>query len=160
MQIARNRIAKIDYTLTDDAQNVLDSSNGGEPLSYIHGVGQIIPGLEKALAGKSAGDTVQVAVAPQEGYGERDAELLQVVPRDRFESPERVAVGMQFHAQGAGGPQVVTVVGVDADNVTVDANHPLAGKTLHFDVKVLEVRDATEEELRHGHVHGPDGHDH
>jgi FKBP-type peptidyl-prolyl cis-trans isomerase SlyD len=159
MQIADQTVVTIDYTLTDDKGEVLDSSKGEEPLVYIHGAGSIIPGLENALAGKSVGDALQVTIAPVDGYGERDEELVQAVPRSRFPGAS-VEVGMRFHAQGSDGSQVVTVVAVDDSNVTVDANHPLAGMTLAFDVKVLEVRGATADELQHGHVHGKGGHEH
>jgi FKBP-type peptidyl-prolyl cis-trans isomerase SlyD len=159
MQIANQSVVTIDYTLTDDHGEVLDSSKGEEPLTYIHGSGSIIPGLESALAGKSAGDSLQVKIPPVEGYGERDEDLVQAVPRNRFPNGE-IEVGMRFHAQGTDGSRVVTVVAVDDSNVTVDANHPLAGMTLAFEVKVLEVRDATAEELEHGHVHGEGEHQH
>jgi FKBP-type peptidyl-prolyl cis-trans isomerase SlyD len=159
MQIANQKVVTIDYTLRDDQGDVLDSSQGQEPLTYIHGAGNIIPGLENALAGKGPGESLKVTIPPAEGYGDRDEELVQKVPRDRFPGGS-VEVGMRFHAQGSAGSQVVTVVAVDEGNVTVDANHPLAGMTLAFDVKVLEVRDATADELQHGHVHGKGGHHH
>ncbi len=160
MQIAKDAVVTIDYTLTDEEGTVLDSSEGHEPLAYIHGVGNIIPGLERALEGRSAGDSLKVSVQPEDGYGERNDALTQVVPRERFELDDEIAVGMQFHTPTSGGMQVVTVVAVEGDEVTVDANHPLAGVTLNFDVTVAEVRPATPEELSHGHVHGPGGHDH
>jgi FKBP-type peptidyl-prolyl cis-trans isomerase SlyD len=159
MLIADQKVVTIDYTLTDDQGEVLDTSRGQEPLTYIQGAGTIIPGLETALVGKAVGDDVKVTIAPANAYGERDEELVQAVPRNRFPSGD-ITVGMRFHAQGEAGSQVVTVVSVDADNVTVDANHPLAGMTLAFDVKVVEVRDATADELAHGHVHGEGGHVH
>jgi FKBP-type peptidyl-prolyl cis-trans isomerase SlyD len=160
MQIANNVVASIEYTLTDDQGTVIDSSVGGEPLAYLHGAGNIIPGLEDALEGKKVGDSFKVSIPPSEGYGEKDEGLLQVVPRSMFQGVDQVEVGMQFHAQTDYGMQVITVTKVEGDNVTVDGNHPLAGQTLNFDVKVLEVRDATSEELEHGHVHGAGGHNH
>jgi len=160
MQIAKGTVVSINYTLTDDANNVIDSSAGGEPLAYIHGADNIIPGLEKALAGKTAGDRLEVSVSPQEAYGLRDEALAQVIPRDRFESAQDIEIGMQFQTPTSDGVSVVTVTGVDNENVTVDANHPLAGMTLHFSVEVVAVRSATSEELDHGHVHGPGGHHH
>lgn len=160
MQIAKHMVVSIDYTLTDNAGNVLDTSEGQGPLSYIQGIGSLIPGLEKALEGKAAGESLAVSVPPEEGYGERDDAMLQAVPRDRFETDAAIEVGMRFQAMSEAGPQVVTVVGVDDENVTIDANHPLAGETLNFAVTVVEVREATPEELDHGHVHGPDGHHH
>lgn len=159
MEISKHKVVTMDYTLTDEQGTTIDTSEGREPLAYIHGVGNIIPGLEAALEGRSAGEQLQVKIAPEDGYGDRDESLLQVVPRDRFDV-EDVNVGMQFHAQSDDGVNVVTVVAVTDQDVTVDANHPLAGVTLNFDVEVKEVRDATEEELAHGHVHGPGGHEH
>jgi FKBP-type peptidyl-prolyl cis-trans isomerase SlyD len=161
MQIAQDKVVLIHYTLTDDGGKVLDSSSGGDPLAYLHGQGNIIPGLEKALEGKQAGDKLNVRVEPAEGYGVRDDSLVQQVPRRAFGSVSKVEPGMQFHAQSAQGQmRVVTVTHVQGDMVTVDGNHPLAGEVLVFDVEVAEVRDATGEELEHGHVHGPGGHHH
>ena len=160
MQIAKDKVASIEYTLTDSAGQVLDSSVGGDPLAYLHGAGNIIPGLEKALEGKVVGDAFKVSIAPTEGYGEKDDSLLQTVPRTMFAGVDEIEVGMQFHAQTDHGMQVITVANVDGNNVTVDGNHPLAGQTLNFDVKVVEVRAASNEELEHGHVHGPGGHHH
>lgn len=160
MQIANDVVVSIEYTLTDDQGNVIDSSVGGEPLAYLHGAGNIIPGLEDALEGKAVGDSFKVSVTPAEGYGEKDEGLLQVVPRSMFRGVDDIEPGMQFHAQTDHGMQVITVAKVEGDNVTVDGNHPLAGQNLNFDVKVLEVRAATAEELEHGHVHGAGGHHH
>lgn len=157
MRIENQKVASIEYTLTDSDGNVLDSSDEGEPLSYLHGHGNIVPGLENALEGKSPGDRLSVDVAPEHGYGERDESLVQSIPRSRFPD-EGLEVGAQFHAEAGGHSHVVTVVDIDDEDVTVDANHPLAGQSLHFDVTVTGVRDATEEELAHGHVH--DGHHH
>lgn len=159
MEISKHKVVTMDYTLTDQQGNTIDTSQGREPLAYIHGVGGIIPGLEAALEGRKPGEQLQVTIAPEDGYGDRDESLLQVVPRDRFDVDD-VTVGMQFHAQAENGVSVVTVVAVSDEDVTVDANHPLAGVTLNFDVEVKEVREATEEELAHGHVHGPGGHEH
>lgn len=160
MQIANDVVVSIEYTLTDDQGNVIDSSVGGEPLAYLHGAGNIIPGLEEALEGKAVGDSFKVTVQPSEGYGEKDEGLLQVVPRSMFRGVDQIEPGMQFHAQTDYGMQVITVAKVEGDNVTVDGNHPLAGQTLNFDVKVIEVRAASAEELEHGHVHGAGGHNH
>lgn len=160
MQIAKDLVANIEYTLTDDAGNVIDSSVGGEPLAYLHGAGNIIPGLEDALEGKQAGDSFKVSIAPADGYGEKNEGLMQVVPKEMFQGVDNIEVGMQFHAQTDHGMQVITVAAVDGDNITVDGNHPLAGQNLNFDVKVIEVRAASAEELDHGHVHGAGGHHH
>jgi len=161
MLIAQDKVVLIHYTLKNDAGETLDSSSGGDPLAYIHGQGNIIPGLEKALEGKQSGDKLNVKVGPSEGYGERDDNLVQQVPRRAFGGAPNVKPGMQFHAQTSQGQtRVVTVTRIQGDMVTVDGNHPLAGENLHFDVEVTDVRDASEEELEHGHVHGPGGHHH
>lgn len=160
MQIVNDKVVTIDYVLTDDQGNIIDRSEGGQ-FAYLHGAHNIIPGLEKALTGKTKGDRFNVAVSPEEGYGLRDESLTQVVPRNAFESPDDIAVGRQFHAQSPDGqPLVITVVAVAEDEVTIDGNHPLAGANLNFDISVVDVRDATAEELSHGHVHGPGGQDH
>ena len=160
MHVAKDKIVSIDYTLTDAGGEVIDSSQGQEPLTYLHGAGNIIPGLEQALEGKSPGDQVNTTVPPDQGYGPKNPALVQPVPRAQFPGVTDITVGMQFQAQTNHGPRVVTVVDVNPDTVTVDANHPLAGETLNFDVKVVEVRDATQQELDHRHAHGPGGHHH
>lgn len=153
MNIANNHVVSIHYTLTNDAGEVLDSSQGREPLKYLHGAGNIIPGLENALLDKTAGDELQVTVEPDEGYGVRRDELIQRVPREAFQGVDTIEVGMRFHAQTQGGTMVVTVTDVSDSEVTVDGNHELAGQRLHFAVKVEEVRAASQEEVDHGHVH-------
>jgi len=160
MKIGKNKVVTIDYTLKNSQGEVLDSSEGGPPLPYLHGAGNIIPGLEAALEGRDAGDTIAATIPPDAGYGERDDDLVQAVPRERFDGVEEIAVGMEFQARTDAGVHVVRVVAVDEETVTVDANHALAGETLNFDVKVVDVREATEEEIEHGHVHGPGGHEH
>ncbi len=159
MQISKHKVVTMDYVLRDDQGSLIDSSEGKEPLAYIQGAGSIIPGLENALEGKTNGDSLAVRIAPEEAYGERDETLLQVVPRNMFDVPD-VDVGMQFQTQSEAGPQIVTVVAMTDDEITVDANHPLAGVTLNFEVNVVDVRDASDDELSHGHVHGPGGHHH
>jgi FKBP-type peptidyl-prolyl cis-trans isomerase SlyD len=161
MSIKDNSAVSFHYSLTDDEGQQLDSSAGKEPLAYLHGAGNIIPGLENALTGKAVGDSMTVAVSAAEGYGEVQQELIQDVPRTSFQGVEQIEVGMQFEAQtGQGGTVPVTVTAVTDETVTVDGNHPLAGKNLNFDVSIEAVRDATAEELEHGHVHGPGGHHH
>ena len=160
MNATKDKVVTIDYTLTGPNGEVLDSSNGREPMPYLHGAGNIIPGLESALEGKVAGDQLVVDVPAEQAYGERDPQLVQAVPRDRFQGVPDIKAGMQFQAQTPAGPRIVTVVGVDDANVQVDANHPLAGVPLKFDVKIVDVRDASPEELSHGHVHGAGGHNH
>jgi FKBP-type peptidyl-prolyl cis-trans isomerase SlyD len=159
MQVARDKVVTIDYTLKDDSGKVIDRSEGGN-FSYLHGANNIIPGLEKALAGKSAGDEVSVSLQPDEGYGHRNESLKQVVSKDMFQTQEDIEIGRQFYAQSPDGQQlIITVTEVSGAEITIDANHPLAGVNLNFDVRVIDVRDATEEEISHSHVHG-EGHEH
>lgn len=160
MQIAEQCVASFHYTLTDDSGTVIDSSSGREPLAYLHGAGNIVPGLERAMTGHSVGDTFAVDVSPEEGYGIRHEGLIQVVPRDAFQGVDELAIGMEFQANSNQGPMSVVITAIEGDEVTVDGNHPLAGQTLHFAVEVTEVRVATAEEAEHGHVHGPHGHAH
>ncbi len=160
MQIEQHKVVTLNYTLKDDEGNVIDQSQDGS-FAYLHGMNNIVPGLEKALSGMTAGQTRAVSVSPEEGYGARDDSRVQAVPRDMFPADSEIEPGMQFHAQGPDGQSlVVTVVGSDSDTVTVDGNHPLSGMQLHFDVQVVDVRDASQEEIEHGHVHGPGGHHH
>ena len=153
MNIQKDRVVSIDYVLRDNAGNLIDSSEGSEPLEYLHGNGNIIPGLEKNLEGKKAGDSLNCVIEAVDAYGERDDSLVFKVKKDDFDGAD-IEVGMQFEAHGEEGAQIVTVMAVEGDDVTIDANHPLAGEKLHFDVKIVEVREATAEELEHGHVHG------
>ena len=144
-----------------DAGDVIDSSRGGDPLEYLHGEGGIVPGLERALSGKAAGDALQVTIPPADGYGEPTGPGPQSVPRDAFPDDVDLEVGMQFFAPGpAGRPVPVWITEIHDGHVAVDINHPLAGASLHFEVEVVAIRDATEDELDHGHPHGPDGHGH
>jgi len=154
MQVADNMAVSIHYTLTNDDGEVLDSSIGDEALVYLHGGGNIVSGLEKALHGKVAGDKFNVRIAPEEAYGELMEEMIQVISRDMFEGIDNIEVGMQFHADVSSGTGVVTVVNIEDDDITIDGNHPLAGLALTFDVEVIDVRAATEEEAAHGHIHG------
>lgn len=153
MQIGENKVVTIHYTLTNVNGDVLDSSVGEEPLAYLHGAGNIVAGLEDALAGKAVGEKLDVTVAPEDGYGEKHDEMVQKVPVENFEGVDNVEVGMQFMAQVPWGEQPVEVIKVEEDGITLDGNHPLAGETLQFAVEVVAVRDATEEEVEHGHVH-------
>jgi FKBP-type peptidyl-prolyl cis-trans isomerase SlyD len=160
MQIATHKVVSIHYTLTSDEGDILDSSEGQEPLTYLHGLGNIIPGLESALTGRAVGDKFTVSVAPAEGYGERDDAMVQSVPKNAFQGVDEILPGMQFQAQSPEGMQLLTVIGVEGDDVILDGNHPMAGLNLNFTVEITEIRDATREELDHGHVHGPGGHHH
>lgn len=159
-QVSQNKAVYFNYTLTNDNGDTLDQSNG-QPLAYLHGFGNIIPGLENALLGKSAGDKLTVTVEPADAYGEYSSDAVQEVPRANFQGVDNIEAGMQFQSQTEDGHvMLVTVRDVQDDIVVVDANHPLAGERLTFDVEITEVRDATEEELAHGHVHGVGGHPH
>ncbi len=160
MQIAERTVATFHYTLTDDAGKVIDSSSGAQPLVYLHGAGNIVPGLEKALEGRSAGDKFDVVVGPEEGYGSPNEMLVQTVPREAFQGVDDIEVGMHFQAQTPQGAISVVISKIEDGMVTVDGNHPLAGQSLHFAVEVMDVRDASVEELAHGHVHGAGGHEH
>jgi FKBP-type peptidyl-prolyl cis-trans isomerase SlyD len=160
MEITKHKVALIEYELTDDSGEVLDTSKGRGPLGYVHGVGSLIPGLESELEGKTGGDAFKIRVEPENAYGERIDEMVQAVPRTEMPADVDITVGMQFQAQTPSGAHVVTVIELSDETVTLDANHPLAGVHLNFDVTVVEVREATEEEVEHGHPHGPGGHDH
>jgi FKBP-type peptidyl-prolyl cis-trans isomerase SlyD len=159
MQITSEKVVAIHYTLRDPQGNILDTSDGKDPLHYIHGIGNLIPGMEEGLEGKTKGEKFKIQIAPEKGYGLRNEEYVQQVPVDAFggQIPE---VGMQFQAGNDQGRYIVTVKAVHENMVTVDANHPLAGVELSFDVEVMDVREATSDELSHGHVHGPGGHHH
>jgi FKBP-type peptidyl-prolyl cis-trans isomerase SlyD len=159
MQIEKEKVVSIHYTLRDNSGTILDSSEGREPLHYIQGIGNLIPGMEEGLEGKIKGDKFEIKVSPEKGYGVRNAQLIQQVPRSAFGNQE-VRTGMQFQAGGNHGAQIVTVTEVNLDSITVDGNHPLAGVELNFSVEVMDVREATKDELDHGHVHGPGGHHH
>jgi FKBP-type peptidyl-prolyl cis-trans isomerase SlyD len=154
MQVADNMAVSIHYTLTNDDGEVLDSSVGDDALVYLHGRENIISGLEKALQGKVVGDKFNVRIPPEEAYGELMEEMIQVISRDMFEGIDNIEVGMQFHADVSSGSGVVTVVHIEDDDITIDGNHPLAGLALTFDVEVIGIRAATEEEAAHGHIHG------
>ncbi len=159
MKATQNTIISLHYTLTDESGAVLDSSRGGEPFAYLHGHGHIIRGLEAALEGREAGFNDTIRVAPADGYGERNPQAVFEVPRDQFPSSEDIQVGMQVQGEGAHGVMNFMVVGINDQHVVLDANHPMAGKTLNFDVELLAVREATDQELAHGHAHAH-GHDH
>lgn len=150
MDVSKHTVVTIEYTLTDTDQHVLDQAGEDKPLAYVHGVGAAIPGLEAALEGKSPGESLQVSVPPEEAYGQRNEDLISTVPREMFEGVDEVKTGMQFQAETENGPRIVTVVDVEDDQVVIDANHPLAGVTLNFDVRIRDVRGATEEEISQG----------
>lgn len=153
LMIGKNSVVAINYTLTNDAGEVMDTSEGREPLTYLHGAHNLIPGLEKQLEGKTAGASFKATIAPADGYGESDPAMVQTLPREMFRGVDNIEVGMGFTAQGPQGQQNIVVTAINGDEVTVDGNHPMAGKTLHFAVEVISVREATAEEIDHGHVH-------
>lgn len=152
--IGDNVVVTIHYKLTDNDGALLDSSEGGEPLVYLHGTGNLIPGLEKELVGKSTGASLQVNIEPEEAYGEIHPQLIETVPREAFQGVDTIEPGMAFQAQGPDGQaRQIMVKEVNGDEIIVDANHPLAGVALNFDVQVVDIRAASEEEISHGHVH-------
>lgn len=156
MTVSKDSVVSIHYTLRDNDGNILDSSSGRDPLNYIHGRGNLIVGMEEGIEGKSNGDQFNLKISPEKGYGLKNDQLVQKVPLKSF-GDQKVEAGMQFNTQNG---QVVTVTEVAQDSVTVDGNHPLAGVALNFEVEVMDVRKATQEEIEHGHVHGPGGHNH
>lgn len=159
MQITQNVVASFDYVLTGADGEIIDQSKSGEPMPYLHGANNIIPGLEAELEGKAAGDELTAVIEPKLAYGERNEQLLQEVPKAAFQGVDNLEVGMRFTAESNAGPVPVVITAVAEETVTVDGNHPLAGQTLTFKVKVVDVREATPQEIEHGHVHAG-GHDH
>jgi FKBP-type peptidyl-prolyl cis-trans isomerase SlyD len=162
MIIAQNRVVQMHYTLADEEGRTIDTSEGHEPLAYIQGIGNIIPGLEDALEGKAKGDKLEVTIAPEDGYGSRNEEMVQQVAKSGFKSEEdeELKPGMQVQIETNNGPSIAMVTKIEGENVTLDLNHPLAGVTLNFAIEVVAVRASTDEEIEHGHVHGPGGHHH
>jgi FKBP-type peptidyl-prolyl cis-trans isomerase SlyD len=160
MKIAKDKVVVIDYTLKDEKGEVMDSSAGREPLTYLHGCGNLIPGLESALVDKAAGDHVEVVVAPEDAYGTYNEQLIQTVSLDQFQEPAEIKKGVQIRVETDRGVNIATVASVEEKEVKLDMNHPLADKTLYFEVDVKSVRAASEEEIAHGHVHGEGGHQH
>ena len=158
MEISQDTAVSFHYTLKLTDGDVADSSEGRDPMIYLHGHGNLVPGLESALLGKKAGDVFETTISAALGYGDRDDELVEVVPMDMFEGIDDLAPGMQFQINRPEGTQIITVAKIDGEDVTIDGNHPLAGEALHFHIDVTEVRGATQEELDHGHIHGPGCH--
>lgn len=158
MNISTEKVVSIHYTLKNGEGQILDSSSGGEPLTYLHGAGNIIPGLENALEGKTKGTKFNIVIPPAEAYGEKNDGLIQSVPKNQFDTVENIQPGMQFQARTPQGAMVFTVLEVKGDEIVLDGNPPLAGVTLHFDVEVMDIREATREEIEHGHVHTAGGH--
>jgi FKBP-type peptidyl-prolyl cis-trans isomerase SlyD len=160
MKIVNDSVVTLKYTVHDDDGKLVDQGN--EPLTYLHGgYDGIFPLVEKALAGKQAGEKIQLKLLPDDAFGEYDAELVRVEPRDRF--PKEIKVGMQFEGAAEDDDEdlmIFTVTDIAEDKVVVDGNHPLAGVALTFDATVVSVRAATAEEITHGHIHGEGGHHH
>lgn len=156
--ITRDTVVAMNYTLTDTAGNILDASQG-EPMEYMQGHQNIIPGLESALEGLKAGDRKQVTIQPDDAYGKHNPELIFALPLEQFggQAPQ---TGMVVQLQSPEGAMMATVVKIENNEVTLDANHPLAGQVLNFDVEIVSLRSASTEELSHGHPHGPNGHHH
>ena len=154
MQVEKNKVVEIDYTVKNDSGQVIDSSEGRDPLSYIQGIGNLIPGVENALEGRNSGERVEITVPPEIGYGVRDDSLMLKIERAKFAEVDDLKEGQRFRMETPDGPMVFTVLKVDDAEVLVDGNHPLAGMTLNFDITIQSIREATAEELEHGHVHG------
>lgn len=159
MKITKDKVVAIQFELSDPSGEILDDGGEGDEWYLMMGVGEAPPGLEKALEGKQVGDSFKVTLPPADAYGEREEQLVQKLPKTDLGEDVEIAVGDQLEAEADGSWELVTVVAVDEDTVTIDGNHELAGKTLVFDVKVVEVRDPTDEELQHGHAHGPHSHE-
>lgn len=158
MLIAKHAVVMLEYTLTAPDGEVLDTSKGRAPLSYLHGTGSIVPGLERALDGRQQGDRFDVRVSPDDGYGARDEGLVHEITRSQLPKDLEPEVGLELQARGPDGDLVLMIVAVEGERITLDGNHPLAGMELHFVGEIVGVRAATREELAHGHVHGPGGH--
>jgi len=160
LKISKYKAVTVHYSLSNNEGEVLDSSEEGEPLSFIHGIGALLPSLERSLEGKPVGEKIIISIEPEDAYGLRDESLVHTVTRDAFGDVDKLEVGMCFQSSEGQEAEGITISRINGDQITVDGNHPLAGVVLNFDIDILSVRDATEEELKHGHIHGPDGHHH
>ena len=160
MAITQNSVVTFHYTLSGEQGETLESTRESDPMLYLHGAGNIIPGLEKAMDGREAGDTFSVTISPEEAYGPRVPGKVQRVPAKHFPQPQKLRAGQRVRLNTRRGPMQAVVLKVGRFNVDIDANHPLAGRTLTFDVEIIDVRDATAEEMAHRHAHGPGGAQH
>ncbi len=160
MKVSENKVVSLNYTLKNSEGEILDTSEGREPLVYLHGVGGLIPGLEARLEGHEKGVKLDLVIPAEEAYGTRRDELLHVVPKSGFQGDEEMAEGMRVQLQTEQGPAIATIAKIEDENVTLDLNHPLADIELHFNVEIVDLREASEDELNHGHAHGPGGHQH
>jgi len=160
LKIEKEKVVVLKLVLKDEKNQILEATDDKHPLAYIHGSGEMVPGIEKALDNKKVGSKVSKTIGPKEGYGDYREEWVQTAPLENFDDPIRVKVGVQFQAKTDNGVRIATVTKIEDKSVTIDMNHPYAGKSLSFDAEVLEVREATKEEKEHGHVHGLGGHHH
>lgn len=160
MKIQKHTVVTLNYTLKNSEGEIMDTSEGREPLVYLHGVGGLIPGLEAELEGKEIGNSFNTVIAPEDAYGKRSDDLLHVVPKSGFQGDEEMQVGMRVQLETEQGPAIATISKIEGENVTLDLNHPLADMELHFSIDVVDLRDASADEISHGHVHGPGGHHH
>ena len=160
MKVAKNTVVSLNYTLKNNEGEILDTSDGREPLVYLHGVGALIPGLENVLEGEGEGSKVSTVINPEDAYGDRTDELLHKVPKSGFTGDEEMQEGMRVQLETENGPAIAVISKIEGEEVTLDLNHPLAGMELHFDVEVVGIREAQQEEIEHGHAHGPGGHHH
>lgn len=158
MKVARDMVVTLHYILTDDNNDTLESTEDSEPFGYLHGHGNVIPGFENGLEGAEIGQKLHLTIYPAQGYGPRNAEAIVHVPRDQFDPEIGIDVGMQVQAEGENGPIVFTIKAITDSEVTLDGNHPLAGEVLHYDIEIIDIRPASDEELAHGHAHT--GHQH
>ncbi len=160
MKITKNTVVSLEYTLKNNEGMVLDSSVGREPLVYLHGVGALIPGLENKLEGAETGAKMNIEIQPEEGYGKSNPDMIHIVPKSGFQGDDEMQEGMQVQVETENGPLIATVTKIAGEDVTLDLNHPLADMILHFDVEIKDLREATADEISHGHAHGPGGHHH
>ena len=160
MNVERNSVVRFHYTLRDESGSQIENSRGGSPMAVLVGHGGIIPGLEEALMGRAPGERFEVTITPEQGYGPRHDNLVQRVPKKYFRDPGRLKAGATATVGTKEGPRMVTVIKVGMSVVDVDLNHPMAGRTLAFEIEIVDVREASEEELAHRHVHGEGGHQH
>ena len=160
LPIQKNHVVSIDYTLKNDEGVVIDTSSGGSPLAYLHGSGALIPGMEKALEGKSEGDDFTISISPADGYGDRDDNLIHKVKRKELAHLPDLALGMELEVETDNAPLILTIIDINDEEVVLDGNHPMAGQNLNFEIQIREVREATADEISHGHVHGPGGQHH
>ena len=161
MRIEQNKVVMMHYKLTDKDGVVIDTSEGRDPLAYIQGIGALVPGLESEIEGKAKGDKFSAIVQPEDAYGNRDEQLVRVVPKSGFQGEEEMHVGMQVQIDtGEQGMAIATLTAIDGEDITLDLNHPLSDMELHFAIEITDVREATTDEIAHGHVHGEGGHHH